>query len=138
MIPGIHDATIIKNGISATRTGTPYAFVRCGVDGEEVPCTIWLTDKAMGMARAALRKCGFDVDTEDLDELRANPQLLAGNKVQIEVEDKEKYGLQGSIVLGSIPKSRISELTKKLRDAKRNGHDEDPVPAASDDSGIPF
>ena len=104
--------------------------------GEMIDAYIWLSPKAMGMARAALKKCGFDPDTLDIDDLVEKPTLLEGNEVEIMVEDY-KGRRQASINLRTTPpENRLKALSKALRDAKKRD-EEEPTPPADEDS-IPF
>ena len=103
--------------------------------GATIEALIWLTPKAMGMARAALKKCGFDSDTHDVQELVDNPTLLEGEEVEIIVQDY-KGQRQASVNLRTAPsKKRLSEITKSLRDAKKSDADAAPPPSGDD---IPF
>jgi len=98
-------------------------------EGDETQCMIWLTEKAMGIARAQLRLCGFDIDKQNLSVLQDEPFLLAGKTVPIITEDF-KGNLRSTIMLNSAPgKKRCHELTTMLRAAKK--HDEQAVSAAT-------
>lgn len=134
LTPGLYDATIKSHSVGATQTGTPYVRLACEAAGEEVPVFIYLSQKAMGMARASLKKCGFDCDKQELSELRDKPGLLAGTKVAITFEDDEQYGARGQILLSSIDDKRLKELTGQLRSVKKKGV----ATSDSEDDDLPF
>ena len=121
LTPGLYDATIKSHSVGATNSGTPYVKLACEANSEDVSVFIYLSEKAMGMARASLRKCGFDCDKQDLSDLRDKPGLLAGTVVQITFEDDETYGARGQILLSSISDRRLKELTGQLRAVKKKG-----------------
>lgn len=135
---GLFQAFIQKHWIDETAGGKPFIGMRLEFETSDVMAKIWLTEKAMPLARAQLKACGFDPDTQDLQTLGDNQTLLAGRMVQIDVVDDDKYGPQASIVTRkNLNATRLSELGKGLRDAKRDN--EAPVAEASQDDGsIPF
>lgn len=128
--PGTYDGAVVRTSLGATRGGTSYAAIRVqptdnGTPLEEIVATIWLTEKSMKMARAALKKCGFDPDTKSLRELQDHPHALANNPVQIEVEEDDRGQIRANIALGKMTDSKIEELTEAIRRAKKDG--ESPV-----------
>lgn len=111
--------------------------------GELVSALIFLTQAAANMARAQLKACGFDADTQSLAALLNNDQLLAGNFVEIEA-DEYNGKPQWKIVTGKpVPKSRLAGHDSMLRAAKERDATE-PVAAAINepppftDDDIPF
>jgi hypothetical protein len=98
--------------------------------GDETQVTIWLTEKAMGIARVSLRLCGFDIDKNDLSVLDEEKYMLAGKHVQV-MTDEWNGHLRSQVVTNSAPgKKRCKELTQMLRSAKReNG--EPPINATT-------
>ena len=103
--------------------------------GEVVEALVFMTVKSMNMARAQLKRCGFDPDTQELDELVEKPTLLAGNLVEILVEEY-KGKRQAKINLNeALGKTRLKSLSLALRHAKNKNDDDAPPPAGDD---IPF
>ena len=129
--PGQYDGTIRTNDIR-TINGKEYILLMVDVSDDyeqaTIPVKIWLTEKAMRMARAALRKCQFDVDAEGLEMLTENGTYLAGRVIGVTVEDQGKYGLQGSVNLDKVAKGKLKTLTSRLRAAK--GEDDASLPPA--------
>ena len=87
--------------------------------------------KALNICRKSLKAMGFDIDQQSLDELAANPELVAGAKVQVTVEENE-YNQQVTNRIAWInpipkvpPKSRLSALTAALRTAKNANAEEE-------------
>ena len=148
--PGIYNATIINNGMAATPGGSEYVALRCAFDeldenGDSVVMVakVWLTEKSMGIARGQLRLCGFDCDTQDIEELNLNPDLLRNVRIKLDVQDKPKYGLQASVFMGQdIGRDRMARITSALRAAKKNDEPDVAVPGESaiapSGDGIPF
>jgi len=94
MNPGTYKAKILKNDIRQAGTGTGFVYLLLDVEGEKIACNIWLTKKTRGMAIAQLRMCGFDHSSESLLELKENHEHLAGNLVEISVEEEGGKGDQ--------------------------------------------
>ena len=92
----------------------------CKVGEEHCEALIWITDKSMGMARRALKLCGFDIDQHTLDLLDARPTMLANKVVPLMVD--EYNGKQRvSIDLDQrAEKGTMDAVTKKLRAAKKS------------------
>lgn len=141
MTTGLCKGRIVRHGLGiSSGKSTPFVNVVFDVDGEQIPAQIWITDKAMGMARQKLRKCGFDVDKCNLRELEDNHELLAGNAVDLDITDEEFNGqtrLKCEIVTRSVPdKKRCDQLTQALRNVKCA----EVVPAGEQvsDEDIPF
>lgn len=111
------------------QNGTPCIVLHTAVMDERVSVTIWMTEKSMNIAKKELKECGFDAQAHSIMALEENRHLLAGNKVEIEIEVNGNY-INGKIPLGSakLEKSMASKLDAMLRSSK----DETP----SDD--IPF
>jgi len=100
---------------------------------DPIDVIIWLTDKSMGIARAQLKLCGFDIDAEEFETLVAEPSKLKGTEIPILVEDWNGQ-LRASIMLNPTPsKKRLQELQTGLRAVKKGGE----TPPA-DDSDLPF
>ena len=141
---GRYTGTIEENDIRSAGSGTEFIYIRVEIeDGPErasMPIQIWLTEKAMGMARAQLRQCGFDVDKDPLASLSESNTLLQGRKVPVELYEEEWKGrmqMKAKIVTAGVSKKRIGALEKMLRD---KGGDE-PVSAVAAEEpvdDIPF
>lgn len=127
---GFTEGTITEHSLR-TIADKPVVQIRLDVDGDMVNANIWLTERAMGIARQQLKRCGFDVDSQDLELLQTDPTLLAGNKVPLNIEDY-KGQLQAKIrTQEAPPKKQIRALQEQLR-AKGSGA------GADDDEDIPF
>lgn len=99
--------------------------------GDSGRVLIYLTPKAMNIARASLKIAGFDVDSSDITELIDKPDLLQGNEIPVLVEEYNGK-VRAQIVLNSRPeKAKLSRLTDALRKAKKRDAE-----VADDD--IPF
>ena len=130
---GIHEVEVISHNFMFSGSGTPgitFCFHKLGEDDQAVMYgTIWLSQKAMGMARKSLKAVGFDIDKRNLSELEGQDGMLAGNKCQIDVRSEEypigsgKYNLKCAFI-NPIPeplgKARFDKLTQALRDAKKD------------------
>lgn len=137
MIEGHYTATIDENDIRAAGSGTEFVYLRVVFENDEtMPIQIWLTEKAMGMARAQLRQCGFDADKDSLAVLSENNAFLRGRKVPVEVYTEEYKGretLKAKIQTNAVSKKRIESLGKMLRSSGR----EEPISMVPEDD-IPF
>lgn len=146
---GLQKATIVGNSIENidTKDGTkPAVIIRVTVGEEMGKITIWLTEKALGIARRHLKTCGFDPDKEDFGVLIDKPNRLAGKEVDVIVEQKGQY-MNISLPLGNAapPRSVVAALGKALRDVKKGSSEEDegsPAPAPGKDplntDDVPF
>lgn len=134
------EGTIVHNGMRSINGKSAAAIVAKLEDGSEYEALIWMTQAAMNMARGQLRRCGFDPDTQDIEELATNATLLEGNRVPLLFE-VYKGKLQARIDLSGPPaKGEMARLTQALRDAKS----QEPGPVSVDeappltDSDVPF
>ena len=118
---GRQRAVILSNSIETitTKAGDkPAVVLKVGIGDDEGRVTIWLTDKALGIARKHLKTCGFDPDTEDFGVLLEDPSHLNGKEVDVIVEEKNGY-MNISLPLGNAAPvakediSRIGGLLKK-------------------------
>jgi hypothetical protein len=133
--PGFYKAKIVSHTIGASMgKGTPFINFTATIEGEPEPIVfpVWISEKAMGMARASLKKCGFNIDEHELKELRENKTLLAGNEVVVEYEDDPQYGPRFQIALSQVSNEALDGLTKSLRNAKKKQANTD------DDDDLPF
>jgi len=114
-------ATILRSSLRTVNDKVVVAL-SCITDYEE-PCEvlIYLTERSMGIARAQLRTCGFDVDLYDLERLDDNPSPIATHVVPLFVEE---FGgkLRAQIEIPrKPPKGLVRQLQVGLRAAKQNG-----------------
>ena len=102
---------------------TPALKVRVDVEGEVVEPVVWITPKALGMARQALKAIGFDIDGRNIEELDENPKALAGNPCPVRVVEDDyggKLRKKAEIITSTaarIAKPRMDAITRALRDA---------------------
>ena len=134
MESGTHDVVVAKVEFYFTMgKGTPalkILFTKEGNAEDYIYGDIYLSDAALPMARKSLKTLGFDVDKREFDEIAEKSDCLNGAKCTIVVEDEEYNGnvrpkvkwinARGSAVAG---KKLMSELTKKLREAKKKPDD---------------
>jgi hypothetical protein len=100
----------------------PGIAILCDVGGESAEAVIFLSDKAMGIARRALKQCGFDVDAQPLSMLDSNPTLLAGKKVALLV-DEWNGKTQVKIDVDSRASTKMLDaMTAKIRAVKKGNH----------------
>lgn len=137
---GYFKAVVVSHKLAQTNSGALFVSMLFEHEGQNIPAKIFLTEKAMGMARRQLKRCGFDPDTTDVELLHTNQSLLAGNRVDIEVKDEGKYGLQASVMTSEpITKTAMKSATKALRAAKKASESEaDAEMVGANDSEIPF
>jgi len=130
---GRKKATILANDIRSAGTGSEFVYVLLEVDGEgQIATQIWLTKKALNMAKGQLRACGFDYERESLVLLKTDQKHLAGKTVDIEVEEETYKGesrLKARIVASEVTQKRIASIDALLK-AKDEGppDDEDDIP----------
>lgn len=151
MKPGKYEATVVQHELRQSQKGTWGLWVlfdvgESGPGQEQMGTTIWLSDKAMAMARKSIKAMGFDIDKHDLGQLDKARTALAGRKVEVEVGE-ETYKGETSIKIKFINRLRepITEdesksLTHALREAKKTAGGVDEFDSASDDTaeGPPF
>lgn len=93
LIEGPTKAKILKNYLEADTKGQLYVNLKLGFEGEEATLytRIYITPKAAGIARAKFRKCGFDLDNGNLQDIEDNADLLAGNEVDVMLVKNGQY-----------------------------------------------
>lgn len=95
-------------------------IVSCVVQsGEAADARIYITEKSYGMARRALKMCGFDIDKQNLSELDIKPDLLAGNYVPLIVSEYNGKTTVGIDLDSRASAAKLDDLTKKLRAVKK-------------------
>lgn len=124
---GLHRVEIASTSLAVLGDKPAIRVVVRFADGEETDVVVWLTEKAIGIARQQLKKCGFDPDMEDLQILDDDPTRLAGNKIDIIVEEFNGK-LRAQIPLKTTPsKKEVTRLQGLLRSIKKD----DPAPKAN-------
>lgn len=100
-----------------------------GPQGEELTAAIWMTEKALPIARAQLKKCGFPIDEHDLTEV--GEWIASGHReVEVIVESYEgrngAISYRGAIETGAnrLAKDDLSKLTGALRAVKKQDGEE--------------
>ncbi len=131
------EAEIEENGLRSINGKSAVSILARTLDGEPADVLIWLTPAAMGMARAQLKVCGFDVDTEELELLTAEPRLLAGKRIPLNVEEYKGRPQPRIDLSAPPPKDEMKRLTQALRSAKSAEKDtstfSDEAPPPGDD-----
>lgn len=123
---GKHKAKIVHSRIGANDNGNPFVAIRLQVPGEEdyAIAKVYLTAKALGFAARTLKACGFDIHTTPLEEIEADPELMAGHLVEIEVTEQEYNGhsfrrVEIVVPRPTVEKSQLAALTKGMREAAK-------------------
>jgi len=134
------EGTIVHNGMRSINGKSVASIIAKLEDGSEYEALIWMTQAAMNMARGQLRRCGFDPDTREIEELATDPRLLEGNRVPLLFE-VYKGKLQARVDLSGPPaKGEMARLTQALRAAKAEepGTPVEDGPPPLTDSDVPF
>lgn len=135
LIEGPAKATVLKNYLEKDAKNQTYVNLKLGFDGEDqtLYTRIYITAKAAGIARAKLRKVGFDLDTQKLKEIEDNDVLLMGNEVDVLLVKNGQY--MNADIPTKKPKigdEAVDEAQKFLDSAKGSN------PADEVDGDIPF
>ena len=121
MKTGTHEMTIFECGFIKSSKETPGVQILGTIGEETVKAMIWISEKSAWMAHKALRNCGFDTETQDLQELKDNPALLRGHTVQVRVTE-DQYGLKVEIVLDIEPNAtELAAANAILKGLKPSG-----------------
>lgn len=155
LMPGLYENVRIVDHVFKVvgDKKTPLLELACEIDDasgtHDVRVNIWMSRKALPMARRALKLCGFDPDVHDLGDLQRNSRLLAGCVIpQVDVEVNQ-YGPTGTIPLRQrVDEDLLAKMTEAIRQVKQQDEPEvqkpqrqavpnDPM-AGYDDSDIPF
>jgi hypothetical protein len=124
---------IVRNGIETIGDKDAVKiYVEHPDTGDTGSALIFMTAKSMGMARAALKACGFDPDLTSLAVLVTDEEHLAGREVPIFV-DEYNGKVQLRIETRRVPtpsmvKTYDALLKKKASDAPLNPPDQDELP----------
>lgn len=126
---GKHAATIVTHSLRNIGDKEAVSFMcRTEGDDDQFEVLIWLTEKAMGIARASLKLCGFSVDDADLWDLQGNQTLLAGNRINVLAEEWNGR-MRAQILLQSEPtQKRAKEIQTQLRAVKKDTEDDGDLP----------
>jgi len=127
---GSYEAEIVENSVRDFGSKSAVSLYVRSDDGADGEVLIFMTEKSMGIARASLKRCGFDVDTRDLEELANDRRLLEGMRVPLKVEDYKGKPSAKIDLSGPPPKTEMQRLTTALRTATKRGEG----PSFSDDA----
>ena len=126
MTPGIFYARIIAIGLKSSQAGNPGVWITVDIDDgfgavEEMTGTIWITDKALGMARGQFKAIGFDYKTKALNF--DNLQECIGHECQVTLKEetyKNRTELKISLFGSNAPPSpeALADAMAKLRSGK--------------------
>jgi len=121
---GKHKAKIVSAYMGVNDNNTPYVGIKLQPQGEEDTCLskIYTTANALYFAAKKLAACGFDIKTQTLEDIEANPGIMAGREVEIEVTEETFNGnsfqkVEIVIPRPTVEKSRLADLSKKMREA---------------------
>lgn len=121
---GVQQAEIVSHAVYTKPNGTVDVAIKLAFsDNSEMTAHVYITEKSKGMARQALKKCGFDPDKQDVWDLDENNLLLNGKDVQVDVfmdEYQGKRRLKAEIVIERVKPdaNTMKKATLLLRDAK--------------------
>lgn len=135
---GVHEVEILSHQIEKLADKPVIRFICGDLEGKDsVDFLVWLTPKAMGMARAALRRCGFDPD-ENITKLDSDPMLLRGKRVSVLVEDVNGR-LRANLQINVKPtRAELVDVQAKLRAAKKEDEPALATAAATTDDAFPY
>lgn len=126
---------IYTHYIGSNDNGNAFVGFKIYAEHWDDPLTskVYLTKAAMGIARAKLKACGFDIDKQPLRLLDEQPELLQGTHIEVEVTEEvynNKPYTKCEIVtgFGKVDAAKLDELTEQLRAAK--GSEGGPAKAA--------
>lgn len=118
---GTYEVSITDNAIRGIGGKSAVSLSVRTDKGEHGEVLIFLTEKSMNIARAQLKRCGFDVDTRELDELSQDSggeAVLAGVRIPVKVEMYNGKPSAKVDLSGPPPKSEMQRLTAALRASK--------------------
>lgn len=124
---GTYDGTVFDASLSTSAKGTLSVRVIVDIDdpdtGTPVRMTgnIWITERALGMARGQLKHLGFDIDAHDLSEIDHGVLKGAACKVKLGIENYQGQDTLKIQMFGGEMKPKPAEIAKAqaaLRAAK--------------------
>jgi hypothetical protein len=134
MNPGVYDVKIVAAGLCSSQSGNPGVWITVDIDdgfgrSEEMTGKIWITEKAMGMARGQLKAVGFDYRALDLTH--DNVQAIVGNECSVTLKEetyKNRTEVKISLFGSNAPPSpeALAAATRSLRAAKDDGEEKLP------------
>ena len=133
---GSYEAEIVENSVREFGTKSAVVLLVTTDSGANGEVLIFLTDKSMGMARASLKRCGFDCDTRDLEELANDQKALAHMRIPLKVEIYNGRPSAKIDLSGPPAKTELKRLTEALRTVKQRGEGAsfaDDAPPLTDD-----
>lgn len=139
---GKQDVRIDRVEMQETGNGKVVVNVGCLTMPEEeaVTARIYITEAAANMAHKALKICGFDTDTQNLQKLLDDPECLKGNVIPVDIFDDPPYGMKCEIVLVKPPAQKtvkaLDAMLKGRAVATKRAQAEVAAPIPADD--IPF
>lgn len=133
LMEGPTKAIVLKNYLEKDAKGQTFVNLKLGFDGEDATLytRIYITAKAAGIARAKLRKVGFDLDTQQLSEIKQNDSLLTGNEVDVMLTKNGQY------MNADIPTAR-PQLAEDEVDAAQKMLDAAKKSDNAEEADIPF
>lgn len=121
---GVQQATIVSHSVYTKPNGTVDVSIKIALaDNTEMTAHVYITEKSKGIARQALKKCGFNPDVQDVWDLDENNLLLNGNEVQVDVfmdeyDGKRRLKAEICIERQKPDPNTMKKATMLLRDAK--------------------
>ncbi len=96
MNQGVYKARVVGHRWRSAKSGSLGLEILLAImdetgEEEQINATIWMTPKAMGMARHQLKELKFDVDAEELSALD-DEHYLADRECTVTVKLDEYYG----------------------------------------------
>ena len=113
---GRQEMIVTDTAFLMSSKNTPGVVVNGTIGEESAKAMIWISEASAGMARKALKCCGFDAETRDLQELKDEPYTLRGNAVVVKVSEDPQYGIKVEIALDIEPtKAELSVANNILK-----------------------
>lgn len=123
LMEGPQKAVVLKNYLEKDVKGQVFVNLKLGFQGEEAVLytRIYITAKAAGIARAKLRKVNFDLDTQQLNEIKANDSLLSGHEVDVMLTKNGQYmNVDIPTVRPQVEKEAVDAAQEMLNNAKKS------------------
>lgn len=142
---GDYELPIVAHGTDTSRSGLPFAWFTVKFpNGEEGTANVFLaSDKGeekdattKRMARATLKLCGFDPDTQEVDDLNL-ADILVGNVVPVTVSQNGQYTNFDIQRPRGIKPDVLKNLTAALRACKSDKEDSMPAPKRESAAAAP-
>jgi hypothetical protein len=118
---GMQEGVIRSSNIYTKDNGTVDIAIKMefAPGGEFLTSHIYITEKAKGIARARLKKCGFDPDAQDVNDLdNGEHSPIVGNSVLVDVfENEYPVGSGKKKLKAEIPLERQKPDARKVKAA---------------------